>query len=151
MFGGKPYFVFLVLCWGYALLKGGRPERIGTTIIAVGSVFSVAFVPRWVARAEAIESGILLVDLACLAAFILLAMRANRFWPIWVSALVGLSVLGHLARWYDGFEISMRVYAMSLAIWSYPMLALIAIGTFNHHRRAARGPESARSASGATV
>jgi hypothetical protein len=148
MFSGKPYFVLLVLCWGYALLKGGRPERIGATIIAVGSVFSVAFMPIWIDRVEAVEIGILLVDLVCLAAFAALALRADRFWPIWVAALVGVGLLGHLARWYDGFEISMRVYAMSLAIWSYPMLAAIAIGTFNHQRRMAQGRPASRSPAG---
>lgn len=142
MFGGKPYFVLLVLCWMYALLKGGRPERIGATILAVGSVLSVAFVPVWAGRAARVETGVLLIDLLGLVACVALAMRADRFWPIWVAALLGVGALGHLARWYDGSDISMRVYAMSLALWSYPILIIIAIGTFNHSRRVAREASS---------
>lgn len=133
-----PYFMVLVLCWTYAMLKGGQPERIGATLLAVGSLVTVAVVPSWAGHVGPVEVGILVVDMACLAGFAALALRADRFWPIWVSALVGVGVLGHLARWYDGPEISTRVYAMSLAIWSYPMLALIAIGTLNHQRRVAR-------------
>jgi hypothetical protein len=138
MLGGKPYFMLMVLCWTYAMLKGGRPERIGATILAVGSVLTVAALPSWASHVGPVEIGILIVDVACLAAFALLALRADRFWPIWVSALVGVGALGHLARWFDGPEISTRVYAMSLAIWSYPMLALIAIGTLHHQRRVVR-------------
>lgn len=144
MLGGKPYFILLVLCWTHAMLKGGLPERIGATILAVGSLLTVAAVPSWASHGGSVEIGVLLVDLVCLAAFAVLALRADRFWPIWVSALVGVGALGHLARWFDGPEISTRVYAMSLAIWSYPMLALIAIGTFNHQRRVARQTASAR-------
>jgi hypothetical protein len=136
--GGIPYSTVLVLCWTYAMLKGGQPERIGATLLAGGSLVTVAVMPGWASHVGPVEVGILLVDMACLAGFATLALRADRFWPIWVSALVGVGVLGHLARWFDGPEISTRVYAMSLAIWSYPMLALIAIGTLNHQRRIAR-------------
>jgi hypothetical protein len=138
MLGGKPYFVLLVLCWVYALLKGGPPERIGATVLAVGSALTVAIVPSWVGHSGSVDIGVLLVDLVCVAAFAGLALRSDRFWPIWVCALMGAGVLGHLARWYGGPEISTRVYAMSVAIWSYPMLALIALGTFNYQRRLAR-------------
>jgi hypothetical protein len=138
MLDGKPYTILLILCWTYAMLKGGPPERIGATVLALGSLLSVAALPNWAGHVGPVEIGVLVVDIACLVAFALLALRADRFWPIWVSALVGVGALGHLARWFDGPEISTRVYAMSLAIWSYPMLALIAIGTLNHQRRLAR-------------
>jgi hypothetical protein len=138
MLGGAPYTILLILCWTHAMLKGGPPERIGATVLALGSFLTVAALPNWVGHVGSVEVGILVVDLTCLAAFAVLALRADRFWPIWVTALVGVGALGHLARWFDGPEISTRVYAMSLAIWSYPMLALVAIGTFNHQRRVAR-------------
>jgi len=136
--GGLPYLMVLVLCWTYAMLKGGPPERIGATLLAGGSLVTLAVMPSWAGHVGPVEVGILLVDLACLTGFAALALRADRFWPIWASALVGVGMLGHLARWFDGPEISTRVYAMSLAIWSYPMLALIAIGTLNHQRWIAR-------------
>ena len=69
--------------------------------------------------------------------FCVLAVRANRFWPIWVSAFLGMGVLGHLARW-AGPDVLWYAYAVVLTIWSYPILAIIAIGTFNHQRRRGR-------------
>lgn len=106
--------------------------------MAAGSVLTLAVLSGPTTRYVSVETGVLIVDLAALAAFTILALRADRFWPIWVSALAGLGVLGHLGRWYAGPDISRRAYAVSLVIWSYPILALIAIGTLNHQRRVVR-------------
>ena len=88
---------------------------------------------RW----RSVEFGVFIVDVLVFVAFIVLALRANRFWPIWVSALLGLGVLGHLARW-AGPDVIPWAYAVVLTIWSYPILAIIALGTFNHQRRLKR-------------
>jgi hypothetical protein len=89
-------------------------------------------------RFGSIEIGVLLVDLAVFAVFAIIALRSDRYWPIWATACVGLGLLGHLGRWYAGADISRVAYWLTLAFWSYPPLALIAIGTFNHYRRGAR-------------
>lgn len=132
------YYTLLALCSLYALRRGGGPERIGTAIMVVGSVLSLAIVLGRANRYGSVETGVLIIDMAAFAAFTILALRANRFWPIWASALAGLGVLGHLGRWYAGSDISAGAYVVSLVIWSYPILALVAIGTFRHQRRLAR-------------
>jgi hypothetical protein len=53
-----------------------------------------------------------------------------------VTALLGLGVLGHLAR-LVGPDTFWWAYAVVLTIWSYPILALFAVGTFLHQRRLA--------------
>lgn len=83
------------------------------------------------------ELGVFGVDVLVFVAFVILAARANRFWPIWVGALLGLGVLGHLARW-AGPEVIPWAYAVILSIWSYPILLIIAVGTFLHQRRLKR-------------
>lgn len=132
------YYTLLGLCWIYAHVRGGRPERIGAAVVAIGSFLCLALVWGRADRYRSVELGVLLVDVAVFAIFTLLALRANRFWTIWASALAGLGVLGHIGRWYLGADIGRGAYVISLVVWSYPILALIAIGTFNHHRRAAR-------------
>ena len=67
-------------------------------------------------------------------AFVALALRADRFWPIWVSALLGLGVLAHLGR-LAGSGTMPWAYHVVMSIWSYPILALIAAGTWSHRRR----------------
>jgi hypothetical protein len=132
------YFVgLLALCVAYALAGGGAPEKTGAAIYALSVVVTHILLMTHLGRWRGIEFGVFFVDIATFALFCVLAIRANRFWPIWVSALLGLGVLGHLARW-AGPDVLWYAYAVVLTIWSYPILAILAIGTFNHRRRLAR-------------
>lgn len=132
------YFVgLLALCVAYALAGGGAPEKTGAAIYALSVAVTHLLLMTHLGRWRGIEFGVFFVDVATFALFCVLAIRANRFWPIWVSALLGLGVLGHLARW-AGPDVLWYAYAVVLTIWSYPILAILAIGTFNHRRRLAR-------------
>ena len=132
------YFVaLLLLCTLYALAAGGAPERIGALLYPLScsaSYYSWTQAGPW----REVEVVVLLIDVATFALFCLLALRANRFWPIWVSALLGLGVLGHLARIVDP-GLFWWAYALALTIWSYPILALVALGTW----RASKAPQPA--------
>ena len=129
------FLALLVACTLYALWGGGAPERIGATVYALSVAATFLIVPRphqqtWLN----LEVGAFIVDVAVFLAFIPIALRANRFWPLWVTSLLGIGVLGHVAKLMvpDTFW---RAYAFVLAFWSYPILALIALGTFLHRRR----------------
>ena len=78
-----------------------------------------------------------MVDLLCVAAFLALALRADRFWPLWVAALQVVATTAHAVRFVD-HDIVGRTYAFMLAIWSYPMILLLIAGTWRHQRRIAR-------------
>lgn len=132
------YFVaLLILCTLYALAAGGAPERIGAAVYALSCAATHVVLEASQVLWRSIEYGVFVLDLAMFAFFCVLAIRADRYWPIWVSALLGLGVLGHLARW-AGPDVIPWAYAVILTIWSYPIIASIAIGTFNHHRKKAR-------------
>ena len=85
------YNLLLMTCWIYTILRGGAPERLGTTILAISSRLTVAAIPAG-PDSNSSRSGALVVDLLCLAAFVILALRADRFWPLWVAALQLLGV-----------------------------------------------------------
>lgn len=129
--------VLLFACCGYALLRGGAPERIGASIYAVGTGLTVLARHEAAIRFGSVEIGILIVDMAALIAFLVLALRARRFWPIWITAFQAVSTAGHVARLADP-EMLRWTYAFLLGIWSYPMLLLLAIGTYNHQQRLKR-------------
>jgi hypothetical protein len=131
------YLVPLVVCCIYALMCGGLPERIGIAVVAANAVLSFVLVSGPSIRFRGIEFGVFTVDVLAFFFFVLLALRANRFWTIWVSALLGLGVVGHLARW-AGPDVIPWAYALILELWSYPILVIIAMGTFNHQRRMRR-------------
>jgi hypothetical protein len=123
----------LAACCVYAWWGGGAPERIGAAILAVGSALShiAALHPQ---RFHSVELGILLVDVAAFFAFLALSLRANRFWTLWVTGLIGVGIAGHLAMKLSP-HILPYAYRFVLSAWSYPMVALIAIGTWNHRKR----------------
>jgi hypothetical protein len=131
------YFSLLALCWLYAWLKGGPPERIGATILAAGSILSLAARSSAAGRFGSVELGIFLVDVATLIGFLALALWAKRFWPLWLTALQTVGIAGHAVKLVDTATIPLA-YAFILALWSYPMLLVIALGTWQHRRRLAR-------------
>lgn len=132
------FLILLIVVTAYAFVAGGGPERIGAAAYLAGTEAThFALAPHVGHRWLQVETGVFIVDVITLLAFAVLALRSDRFWPIWVSALLGLAVLGHFARWWMGSEIVWYAYAFVSTIWSYPILALIALGTWNHqHRRA---------------
>jgi hypothetical protein len=127
------YGLLLAICWTYALMRGGAPERLGATNLALGSVLTAAAIPG-PAGFRTLQSTVLIIDLLCLAAFVILALRADRFWPFWVAALQLLGVAAHGIKFSEPTLIP-RTYGFMLAIWSYPMIFLMIAGTFRHQSR----------------
>jgi hypothetical protein len=63
-----------------------------------------------------------------------LALRSDRFWPLWVAGLQLTSSLGQILKIVQPDLLAM-VYAASLASWSYVILLIIAVGTWRGRRR----------------
>lgn len=141
------YFVALLLaCCAYAFIAGGRTERAGAafyTLSCLATWLSYRTSPAPAEFWASLEIDVFVIDILIFGTFVIVALRADRYWPIWVSGLLGVGVLGHLARMADS-SVNPWTYAVSISIWSYPILASIAIGTFNHHRKKAR-PETYKS------
>lgn len=142
------YQILLLACWAYALRRGGTPEKIGATILVIGSYLSYAAFRAHAAfpltqspgrdiSFQSVEFGVLTIDVLCSIAFLALALRADRFWPMWVAALQVLGTASHAVKYIDP-EILGRTYAFMLAVWSYPMILLMVIGTWRHRRRLTR-------------
>jgi hypothetical protein len=131
------YLVLLVACCAYAGARGAAPERIGVGIVAAGAILTYVAVITSSIHYSSVEIWIFGLDVVTFLAFVLLALRANRFWTLWVSALLGIGLLGHFAMLLHPRVIPWA-YAVVLSIWSYPILLLIAVGTFAHRRRLTR-------------
>lgn len=137
MFSIPFYYTLLLLCWGYALLRGAAPERIGTTILLVGSLLTLATVSSQARSYASVEIGVFIVDAATLTAFLILALRAERFWPIWVTALQLIGTAGHIVKLVDP-DLIPKAYAFAAIFWSYPMVLILALGTWRHQQRLKR-------------
>jgi hypothetical protein len=131
------YYAILLLCAAYAVLRGGGPERAGAAIIVVGSICSTFLFSAHESRYRGVESGVFLVDVAVSVAFVVLALRANRYWPLWMTALQLIGTAEHAVKMVDSHVVRL-VYAFVLAFWTYPMLLLLVLGTWRHQRRLVR-------------
>ena len=76
----------------------------------------------------------MLVDLGVLAGFVVVALRSERFWPLWVAGLQLTTSIGHLLKGVDQ-DLLPRAYGAALQFWSYPILVILAVGTYRSHRR----------------
>lgn len=121
--------VALLICWagcGYAIWRGGRPERIvGWTVLLVWT-FSPFLIntrdwvdPQWADAA---------LDLVVLAILLWLALTSNRYWPMWAAAFHGIGVLMHATMLIDR-RVPPWSYRTAAAIWSYVLLLTLVAGT----------------------
>jgi hypothetical protein len=127
------YAALLVGCLLVSFWRGGGPERIGALNMAIGSVLTVLVNSPLSTRYSSIEVRIFLVDVAVLLVFLALALRSDRYWPLWTTAMQLLVVLAHLARLADPTMLR-NGYGAVMAMWSYPQLIIISAAAWQHRR-----------------
>jgi len=130
------YWMLLTITCGYALTRGRADERFIATVCVIASVVTAFVLSAWRQRYSGIESGELLVDIVTLGAFVFVALRSDRFWPLWVAGLQLTTSMSHLLKAVD-VELVSQAYAAAEKFWSYPILLILAIGTWRDVRRRA--------------
>jgi hypothetical protein len=131
-----PFFViFIVLVLAYALTRGGGPERVTALayIVASAGSLSLGFL-HMPGQFRIVPVQLLVVDILLLVGLCVIAVRANRWWPIPVAGCQMVAVLVHLGKLLDPAMIP-NGYAFLVTIWSWPMVALLGAGTWAHRRR----------------
>lgn len=134
MFGPFVFIPLLLAVCVYAWWRGGSDERMVAAACLSGTVATLLVVSPLRERYSGVEEGLLLVDLAVLAGFVTVALRSNRFWPLWVAGLQLTTSLGHILKGIDQ-DLLPQAYGAALQFWSYPILLILAVGTFRNHRR----------------
>ncbi|WP_310497677.1 hypothetical protein [Sandarakinorhabdus sp.] len=112
--------VFMAWRWG------GRDEKIAALGFLLATLATSLANQSQYAHTE---TGVLVVDLALLAGLLTLALRSDRFWPMWAAAfqLVGITV--HVASMTEQGDFAWA-YAVGLIFWSYPVLLALMAGTW---------------------
>ena len=131
------YFAILLGCCIYTGLRGSAPERIGAAILMVGSILTLVTLSSAAKIYRSLEFGVFVVDVATFLAFLVLALRANRLWPLCITAFQLIGTAGHAVKLVDP-SVLPYAYAFALRFWSYPMMLMLVLGTWNHQRRLAR-------------
>lgn len=133
------FWTLLLLICGYAFLRGRKDERIAAAACLLATVVTVLVIPPITVRYSAPDTTQLAIDLAMLAAFVAIALRSERFWPLWVAGLQLTMTTSHLLKTVNP-DLIPEVYYAAAVFWSYPILLIILIGTWRTHRRARAAP-----------
>tara|TARA_R110000824_G_scaffold45244_6_gene130969 strand:- start:2404 stop:2847 length:444 start_codon:yes stop_codon:yes gene_type:complete len=131
------YYIFLFVCCGYAILRGSRSEYFGAAIMIIGSLLTLAVAQSFGTSWTKVEVGIFAIDIIVLLAFIYLALKSDRFWPIWAAAFQLLAVIIHSAM-IVAAPITPWAFGTGAVFWAYPMLLALAIGSSEHEPFARR-------------
>lgn len=126
--------ILLALVALYALVRGRRDERQVGIIFVIGVIATEIVLPAPSQRFEGVETHLMLVDVAVFLGFTWVALRSERFWPLWIAGLQLTAILGHVLKAVD-VQLFARAYAAALLFWAYPMLLILAIGTWRGVRR----------------
>ena len=132
------YFLLLIGVATYSLWRGRRDEQLAALTCVVASVASMALLITRTGYYSNFEFGVALIDLLALLTFVWIALKSNRFWPLWVAGLQMTATSGHVFKLVVPNLLPV-VYATSLASWSYPILLIIALGIWRGHRDSGDG------------
>jgi hypothetical protein len=123
------FAVAIAVC-GLAIRFGDKPaQRIG--MITLGGWIVSLIVFRNSSRFA--DTGLMLVDGAVAALFVWVSLSSRRLWTVVVAAFQMLGVASHLATVID-HRVTINTYRVSLAVWSYGILLVLAIAVWRHRR-----------------
>lgn len=124
------FTLIVILSCGAAFWRGRAYER-WTAVVLMASAAASAIVET--SKFWQPESGILLIDLALLSYLIVLALRSDRFWPLYAAGFQVIGTLVHIARFADQ-SVWHSAYAAANIFWSYPVLLALMVGTWAEAR-----------------
>ena len=125
--------VLLALVAAYAFWRGGRDERLVAALCVVGALATTLALAPLPERYVGVEASILAIDLAMLAAFVAIALRSTRFWPLWIAGLQLTTIFGHLLKALGG-DLVPKAYGVALGFWAYPIIFILAVATWRRAR-----------------
>ena len=137
------FSVLLIGSCSYAFLRGRGNERLTAAVCVIASIASIALAGPVKLRYSHIEVGVFIVDLLTLAAFTYVALRSGRFWPLWISGLQLTTSIAHLLKAIEP-DLVPIAYAAAERLWSYPILIILAVGTWRSNRRMRLQPTDQR-------
>ena len=131
------YHLILASICGYALWRGQFDER-ATAIVCLAATLATRMALSPAAqRYSSVEVGVLVVDSVTFVAFVYVALRSDRFWPLWVSGLQLTTTMAHFMKAIDS-DLFPQAYAAAGRFWGYPILLILAIGAYRTNMRTKR-------------
>ncbi len=120
----------LIASVAMAFRWGGLDERFAAIGFFVATLASNAANSSLYGHTEV---GILAVDVALLVGLLVLALRSDRFWPMYATAFQLVAVTVHIASMAEQGNFAWA-YAVALIFWSYPVMITLMVGTWMEAR-----------------
>ena len=125
-------FLFYLLLAGLVALawwRGRFDERAAALLCVGGTALTVLVGNALDIHSSGFHLAAFAVDGAIFLAFLVIALRSERFWPIWVAGLQLTTVSVHLLMIFAP-DLPGAIFGTALAFWSYPIILFIAIGAW---------------------
>lgn len=128
------FWAILFLTCGYALWRGRKYEQLSALIFIAASVASVIARSSVDERYLTVARTDLVIDSLVLMALVAIALRSDRFWPLWVAGLQLTISMSHALKAIQP-DLLPLAYAAAERFWSYPTLFILFVGAWRQHRR----------------
>ena len=128
------FLTTLACALGLAARYGGAPERWIAAMFAVATLASHLVYAGPAQRYYTVEAYVAAVDLLLLAGITVILAKADRFWPIALFAVHGVTVLAHVVKLFD-VSIIRHAYKIAIAAPSYCAVLTLIVGTLRHRQR----------------
>jgi hypothetical protein len=128
------FWTLLLLSCGYALWRGRKYEQLSAVIFITASIASVLARSPIDERYLGVEISDLMIDSFVIISMLVIALRSDRFWPLWVAGLQITIGMSHLLKAIQP-DLLPLAYAAAGRFWSYPTLIILFIATWRQHRR----------------
>jgi hypothetical protein len=118
--------IIAILICSVAMWRGDKAARWTGAVCLAGWLGSILV---YRANAYNADYGVLAVDVASLIGFVWISVRMRRIWTVVLSAFMAIIVASHVAVMID-LRLTLGTLVISMALWSYGVLACIAFGTW---------------------
>ena len=126
-------FALLSSC-GVALRWGGLDERLASLAFILATITSRLFTESNYVHTE---NMVMVIDAVLLVVLVSIALRSDRFWPMWAAAFQLVAVTVHFASLTETGSFAWA-YAVGLLFWTYPVLIALMVGTWMEARYRSR-------------
>ncbi len=124
-------FITFLVSTGIAFRWGGFDERFCAVAMTIATVVSNLDSTRSFAQTE---TSLVIVDLLLFLALLVVALRSDRFWPMWATAFQLVAMLVHAGSTVQQGDFAWAYY-IALVFWSFPALIALGAGTWLEVRR----------------
>jgi len=120
----------LAISSGFALRWGGADERFAAVGLLIAVTISNIVTDGSYGHTE---TAILIVDVSLFFGLLVLALRSDRFWPLWAAAFQLVGTMVHFASISQNND-SAWAYFAALVLWTFPVFIALMVGTWLESR-----------------